>query len=122
MAESENYKTTIRYYNTNSKQNQKYILVELPDNTTFSPDDRVSISINKIPREFVTTVSKTAPIRITAGYIMRMMDVGDVTTFGYEKWTTIRTIATQIKKTYGSVFTVRKDKQHPENIIVTRVS
>lgn len=121
MAKNESYKTTVRYYNCRTKKDQKYITIELPVDSTFNPDDRVTISITETQKEqYDYTVSTDA--RLTAGSIMRQMDVGDTATFNKEKWGNLRTIASQIKEMYGSTFTVRKDKHRPENIIVTRIS
>lgn len=120
MSKNEQYKTTVRYYNCRTRQNQKYITIELPKNSSFEIDDRVVISIAESEHNWTTSASPDK--RITAGSIMRQMDIGDTATFSRDQWVNIRTIASQIKDMYGSVFTVRKDKHRPENIIVTRIS
>ena len=120
MSKHEHYKTTVRYYNCRTRRNQKYITIELPADSVFKADDRVEISIAESDHNFQTTCS--ADDRITAGAIIRQMDVGDCATFSIEQWTNVRTIASQIKEMYGSVFRVRKDRHRPENIIVKRLS
>ena len=120
MSKNESYETTVRYYNCRTKQNQKYITIELPADSAFNADERVNITISGSKQDFSTSVSTDK--RITAGAIMRQMDVGDTATFGIEQWTNLRSIASQIKDMYGSTFSVRKDKHRPENIIITRLS
>lgn len=120
MSKNEQYQTIVRYYNCRTKQNQKYITIELPANSAFNADERVSISIAGSEQDFSSSISTDK--RITAGSIMRQMDVGDTATFGIEQWSNLRAIASQIKDMYGSTFSVRKDKHRPENIIITRLS
>lgn len=124
MTNKENYKTIVRYYSCRTIKNQKYINIELPENSAFNIDDVVEISITSSNlNDFVTSVSTAqSQKRLTAGSIMRQMDIGDTATFNRKNWKTIRTIASQIKQMYGSIYSVRKDKHRPENIIVTRLS
>jgi len=120
MSKNEFYETTVRYYNCRTKQNQKYITIELPANSAFNADERVNITISGSEQNFSSSVSTDE--RTTAGSIMRQMDIGDTATFRIEQWKNLRSIASQIKNMYGSTFSVRKDKHRPENIIVTRLS
>ena len=122
MDKNEQYRTTVRYYSVRTKKDQKYITIELPVDSAFQANDRVEISISSAKEKFTTTITGGEEIRLTAGSIMRQMDVGDSATFSYENWLTVRTVASQIKEMYGSVFKVQRDKHRPENIIVTRLS
>lgn len=121
MDKNEQYRTTVRYYSVRTKKDQKYITIELPVDSAFQANDRVEISISSAKEKFTTTITGGEEIRLTAGSIMRQMDVGDTATFSYENWLTVRTVASQIKEMYGSVFRVQRDKHRPENIIVTRL-
>ena len=121
MDKNEQYRTTVRYYSVRAKKDQKYITIELPVDSVFQVNDRVEISIFPAKEKFTTTITGGEEIRLTAGSIMRQMDVGDTATFSYENWLTVRTVASQIKEMYGSVFRVQRDKHRPENIIVTRL-
>jgi len=120
MSKNESYNTTVRYYNCRTRQNQKYITIELPADSSFDINDRVTISIAESEHNWTTSASSDK--RITAGSIMRQMDIGDKATFDKSQWLNLRTMASQIKNMYGSVFRVKRDPHRPENIIVTRIS
>ena len=55
---------------------------------------------------------------------MRQMDVYDRLVFPYEKWNSVRTAASKLKKQFGCTFRVRKDGPHNEkgDIVVVRIS
>ena len=121
MTEKENYNTRVRYYNNGSPQKQtKYITIELPDDSGFNIDDCVSVSLEKTEEPFTVTVSTSK--RITVGSILRQMNISDVITLDISKWDTVRSVASQLKREYGTVFSVRKDKRDSNNIIVTRLN
>lgn len=80
---------------------------------------------------FVTTRSdlcrKIVPAkkRSTKPYmLLRNMDIGMSIVFPYEKWASVRTAASKIKREFGSVFQTRKlsPAKKEGNIKVTRIS
>ena len=56
--------------------------------------------------------------------LLRKMDVGRTITFPYDKWSSVRTAASRIKKQFGSVYQTRKISPMREqgDIEVTRIS
>lgn len=122
MSKTESYKTTVRYYSCRTKQEQKYITIELPADSSFNIDERVEISITQSPKiEYTTTIVDENTKRLTPGAIMSQMDIGESATFNVSQWGNLRSIASQIKDMYGAVFTVKRSKKRPENVIVKRV-
>lgn len=123
MSNSEKYQTTIRYYNCRTKQNQKYISIELPVDSTLDINSVVEVTITPIERQFVSSDSNSCDTkRKTPGAIMRQMNKGDSATFDISQWKTLRVVASRIKGLYGTVYSVTRDRLHPENVIVTRIS
>lgn len=115
----ESYKDKIRVFHISNgleKGKQKrYIRIELPDDSSFSVNEYVNITIqNDETREYESSVTcSLAPYSL-----IRMMSVGDTITLPKSKWNSARTSASKIKKIFGSVYNVRK---RGDDVIVTRI-
>ena len=52
---------------------------------------------------------------------VRQMVIGDSEFFPESEWNAARSAAAWLKKLYGSIYSVHRNKKEPHNIIVTRL-